>query len=141
MLSDWYHSPGLKITPVVAAASGTVVGAAPNAGYGNWVRIEHAERVATVYGHLSAFASGISAGAKVDRGHVIGFVGNTGRSTGAHLHFEILSNGKAVDPLVYPEIKRAQLRGPDLERFRKQVKRELAERDREAAVVLSTSGY
>jgi murein DD-endopeptidase MepM/ murein hydrolase activator NlpD len=109
-------------TPVLAAASGTVVGAAPNAGYGNWIRLEHAQNLATVYGHLSAFAPGISAGAKVQRGQVIGFVGNTGRSTGAHLHFEVINNGQAIDPLAFPQTKRARLQGADLERFRKLVR-------------------
>ncbi|HLM11204.1 MAG TPA: M23 family metallopeptidase [Reyranella sp.] len=108
-------------TPVLAAASGTVVGAAPNAGYGNWIRIEHAQNLATVYGHLSAFAPDVSAGAKVQRGQVIGFVGSTGRSTGAHLHFEVINNGQATDPLAFPQAKRARLQGADLERFRKLV--------------------
>ena len=127
-------------TPVYAAADGIVIGAAPNGGYGNWIRIDHPAKTSTVYGHLSGFAPGIEEGARVSQGELIGFVGNTGRSTGAHLHFEILSNGRAVDPLAYPETKRAQLRGADLERFRKQVKRALAERDRETALALSISG-
>jgi murein DD-endopeptidase MepM/ murein hydrolase activator NlpD len=109
-------------TPVLAAASGTVVGAAPNAGYGNWIRIEHAQKLATVYGHLSAFAPGVSAGAKVQRGQIIGFVGNTGRSTGAHLHFEVINNGQAIDPMAFPQTKRPRLQGADLERFRKLVR-------------------
>ena len=108
--------------PVLAAASGTVVGAAPNAGYGNWIRIDHAQNVATVYGHLSAFAPGIGAGAKVQRGQVIGFVGNTGRSTGPHLHFEVINNGQAIDPMTFPRTKRARLQGADLESFRKLVR-------------------
>jgi murein DD-endopeptidase MepM/ murein hydrolase activator NlpD len=128
-------------TPVYAASDGIVIGAAPNGGYGNWIRIDHHAKLSTVYGHLSSFAPGIAAGARVSQGELIGFVGNTGRSTGSHLHFEILSNGKAVDPLAYPEIKRAQLRGADLERFRKQEKRALAERDRETVLALSTSGF
>jgi murein DD-endopeptidase MepM/ murein hydrolase activator NlpD len=128
-------------TPVYAASDGVVIGAAPNGGYGNWIRIDHQGKLSTVYGHLSSFAPGIQEGARVSQGELIGFVGNTGRSTGAHLHFEILSNGKAVDPLAYPEIKRAQLRGADLERFRKQEKRALAERDRETVLALSTSGF
>ena len=128
-------------TPVYAASDGVVIGAAPNGGYGNWIRIDHPGKLSTVYGHLSSFAPGIQEGARVSQGELIGFVGNTGRSTGAHLHFEILSNGKAVDPLSYPELKRAQLRGADLERFRKQVKNALAERERERAVTLAFGGF
>jgi murein DD-endopeptidase MepM/ murein hydrolase activator NlpD len=121
-------------TAVYAAADGVIVGAAPNGRYGNWIRIEHGSRLATVYGHLSAFAPGIEPGETVVRGELIGFVGSTGRSTGAHLHFELLSDGKPVNPINHPELKAAPLRGPDLERFRKQVARSLEERDREAAV-------
>jgi murein DD-endopeptidase MepM/ murein hydrolase activator NlpD len=124
-------------TPVLAAASGTVVGAAPNAGYGNWIRIQHVQNVATVYGHLSAFAPGISAGTKVERGEVIGFVGNTGRSTGAHLHFEVINNGQAIDPMTFPRTKRARLEGADLERFRKLVRQADADRRGETAFLLT----
>ncbi len=109
-------------TPVLAAASGMVVGAAPNAGYGNWIRLDHTENVSTVYGHLSAFAPGIGAGAKVQRGQVIGFVGNTGRSTGAHLHFEVINHGQAIDPMTFSRTRRARLAGADLESFRKLVR-------------------
>jgi murein DD-endopeptidase MepM/ murein hydrolase activator NlpD len=123
-------------TPIYAASAGSVVGAAPNGGYGNWIRIDHPGRLSTVYGHLSEFAPGIKEGVQVSQGDLIGFVGNTGRSTASHLHFEILSNGKPVDPLSYPEIKREQLRGDDLKRFRGQVQRALAERDRETALAL-----
>ena len=128
-------------TPVYAASDGVVIGAALNGGYGNWIRIDHQGKLSTVYGHLSSFAPGIQEGARVSQGELIGFVGNTGRSTGAHLHFEILSNGKAADPLAYPELKRAQLRGADLERFRKQVKNALAEREREKAITLAFGGF
>jgi hypothetical protein len=126
-------------TPVYAAADGIVVGAAPNGRYGNWIRIDHPGKLATVYGHLSEFAPDIEAGVPVSQGELIGFVGNTGRSTGAHLHFEILSDGRPADPLIHPELKHAQLRGSDLDRFRKQVKRALVERDREMAIALSSS--
>jgi murein DD-endopeptidase MepM/ murein hydrolase activator NlpD len=118
-------------TPVYAASDGVVVGAGPNAGYGNWIRIDHLRKFSTVYGHLSEFAPGVQEGLHVNRGELIGFVGSTGRSTGPHLHFEILSNSKAVDPLSNPEIKREQLGGADLERFRNQVKQAHAERDLE----------
>ncbi len=128
-------------TPVFAAADGVVIGAAPNGGYGNWIRLDHQGKLSTVYGHLSSFAPGIQEGVQVSQGELIGFVGNTGRSTGAHLHFEILSNGKAIDPLAFPDLKRAQLRGGDLERFRKQVKNALVDRERERAVTLAFGGF
>jgi murein DD-endopeptidase MepM/ murein hydrolase activator NlpD len=121
-------------TPIHAAADGVVMGAAPNGGYGNWIRIDHADHLSTVYGHLSAFAPGIVPGMAVARGEVIGFVGSTGRSTGAHVHFEVLSNDKPVNPMNSPEFKAAQLRGADLDRFRKQVARSLDERAREIRV-------
>lgn len=124
-------------TPVHAAADGVVIGAAPNGRYGNWIRIDHAGKLATVYGHLSGFAPGIVAGTKVSRGDVIGFVGSTGRSTGAHLHFELLADSRPVNPITHPETKRGVLRGPDLDRLRKQMAQSLAERDREAAVEAS----
>jgi murein DD-endopeptidase MepM/ murein hydrolase activator NlpD len=123
-------------TPIYAASDGIVVGATLNGGYGNWIRIDHPRKLSTVYGHLSEFAPGIKEGAQVSQGDLIGLVGNTGRSTGPHLHFEILSNGKAVDPLSYSELKREQLRGADLKRFRDQVERAVAERDRETALAL-----
>ncbi|MDP2331726.1 MAG: M23 family metallopeptidase [Reyranella sp.] len=124
-------------TPVLAAADGVVIGAAPNGRYGNWIRIDHAGKLATVYGHLSAFAPGIAPGTEVARGELIGFVGSTGRSTAPHLHFELLISGKPVNPITHPEVKRIQMRSPELERFRKQVAQSLAERDREAAVAAS----
>ena len=124
-------------TPVHAAADGVVVGAAPNGRYGNWVRIDHAGKLTSVYGHLAGFAAGLQPGMVVSKGDVIAFVGSTGRSTGAHLHFELLAEGKPVNPITHPDLKRAQLRGPDLEKFRKQVAESTAERDREAKAVIS----
>jgi murein DD-endopeptidase MepM/ murein hydrolase activator NlpD len=119
-------------TPVYAAGDGIVVGAAPNGGYGNWIEIEHAGKLTTVYGHLSAFAPGIVPGTKVNQGELIGFTGSTGRSTGPHLHFEIRVNGRPTNPIGNPALKHAQLRGADLVRFRKVVAQDVAERAREA---------
>ena len=127
-------------TPVLAASDGTVVGAAPNAGYGNWIRIDHGQNVATVYGHLSAFAPEIGTGTKVQRGQVIGFVGSTGRSTGPHLHFEVINNAQAVDPMNFPRMKRASLQGADLENFRKLVRRFDAARQSDTAFQLISAG-
>lgn len=127
-------------TPVLAASDGTVVGAAPNAGYGNWIRIDHGHNVATVYGHLSAFAPGIAAGVKVQRGQMIGLVGNTGRSTGPHLHFEVINNGQAVDPMKFSPTKKAKLDGADLESFRKLVRQVDAARHDETPLRLISTG-
>jgi murein DD-endopeptidase MepM/ murein hydrolase activator NlpD len=121
---DLVADPG---TRVFAAADGIVTGAAPNGGYGNWIEIEHEGKLSSVYGHLSAFAPGIAPGVRVQKGDLVGFVGNTGRSTGPHLHFELLSNGKPTNPVIHPSIKPSQLRGADFERFRKVVARHLAE--------------
>jgi murein DD-endopeptidase MepM/ murein hydrolase activator NlpD len=119
-------------TPVYAAGDGIVVGAAPNGGYGNCIEIEHAGKLATIYGHLSAFAAGIARGIRVKQGELIGFTGSTGRSTGPHLHFEIRVDGRPTNPIGNAALKHAQLRGADLVRFRKIVAQDVAERDREA---------
>lgn len=119
-------------TPVYAAGDGTVLGAEAKGGYGNWIEIEHPGKLDTIYGHLSAFAPGIAAGARVKQGDLIGYTGNTGRSTGPHLHFEIRVNGRAANPIGNSAMKPSQLRGADLSNFRKVVTQDQAEREREA---------
>jgi murein DD-endopeptidase MepM/ murein hydrolase activator NlpD len=86
-------------TPIHAAASGTVVLAGWTGGYGNYTCIDHGGGLATCYAHQSSYA--VSAGAQVSQGQVIGYVGSTGHSFGAHLHFEVRINGNPVDPLGY----------------------------------------
>jgi murein DD-endopeptidase MepM/ murein hydrolase activator NlpD len=86
-------------TPIHAAAAGTVVLAAWTGGYGNYTCIDHGGGLATCYAHQSSYA--VSSGAQVSQGQVIGYVGNTGHSFGAHLHFEVRINGNPVDPLGY----------------------------------------
>jgi murein DD-endopeptidase MepM/ murein hydrolase activator NlpD len=102
-------------TPVYAASDGVIETAGPHAGYGNYVRIDHGDGLATAYGHLSRFAPGLKPGVRVVRGELVAFSGNTGRSTGPHLHFEVLTDGEKVDPLAHAKV--AQLVGTDLERF------------------------
>jgi murein DD-endopeptidase MepM/ murein hydrolase activator NlpD len=118
-------------TPIHAASDGVVREARRNGGYGNYIRIEHADGVATAYGHLSRFAPGLKPGRKVVRGELVGFSGNTGRSTGPHLHFEVLADGTPVDPLTRAAV--ARLAGSDLEEFDRQVTARERERDSEAA--------
>jgi murein DD-endopeptidase MepM/ murein hydrolase activator NlpD len=84
---------------IYASASGTVVLAAWTGGYGNYTCIDHGGGLATCYGHQSGYA--VSLGSSVSQGQVIGYVGNTGHSFGAHLHFEVRINGAPVDPLGY----------------------------------------
>jgi murein DD-endopeptidase MepM/ murein hydrolase activator NlpD len=86
-----------KGQPVFATADGRVESAAYSGDYGNLIVLRHDFGLATRYGHLSRF--NVTPGATVHRGDVIGFVGSTGRSTGAHLHYEILANGKLINPL------------------------------------------
>ena len=86
-------------TPIRAAKGGTVVIAAYTGGYGNYTCIDHGGGLSTCYGHQSGYA--VSAGQSVDQGQVIGYSGNTGASTGPHLHFEVRVNGVAQDPLGY----------------------------------------
>jgi murein DD-endopeptidase MepM/ murein hydrolase activator NlpD len=86
-------------TPIHAAASGTVVYAGWELGYGNFVLIDHGGGLATAYGHQSAIAVGSGQG--VSQGQVIGYVGCTGHCFGPHLHFEVRINGSPVDPLGY----------------------------------------
>jgi murein DD-endopeptidase MepM/ murein hydrolase activator NlpD len=86
-----------KGQPVYATADGTVQSAAYTGDYGNLVVVQHRFGLATRYGHLSRY--GVHVGDTVKRGQILGYVGSTGRSTGAHLHYEILVNGKLLNPL------------------------------------------
>lgn len=86
-----------KGQPVYATANGTVESAAYSGEYGNLIVLRHDFGLATRYGHLSKFS--VNPGQSVKRGDVIGLVGSTGRSTGAHLHYEVLANGKLINPL------------------------------------------
>jgi murein DD-endopeptidase MepM/ murein hydrolase activator NlpD len=86
-----------KGNPVFATADGTVESAAYTGDYGNLIVLKHDFGLATRYGHLSKF--NVKPGESVRRGDVIGYIGSTGRSTGAHLHYEILANGKLLNPL------------------------------------------
>ncbi len=86
-----------KGQPVFATADGTVDSASYSGDYGNFIILHHGFGLSTRYGHLSGFA--VKPGNAIKRGDVIGYVGSTGRSTGAHLHYEILANGRLINPL------------------------------------------
>lgn len=89
-------------------------------GYGKYVRIKHNNGYETAYGHMSAFAKGMEPGKKVRQGQVIGFVGSTGQSTGPHVHYEILVNGRFVDPMRVKLPRGRSLEGPMLSGFEKE---------------------
>lgn len=93
---DYAASSG---TPVYATGSGTVTFRGWKGGYGNLVEVRHAGGFVTRYGHLRSFAVGVRVGRRVSQGQTIGYVGMTGLATGPHLHYEMLNNGHAVNPL------------------------------------------
>ena len=86
-----------KGTPVMASGDGIVIRSRWCGGGGNCVKIKHNSTYSTVYAHLSKFASGIKEGVRVKQGRVIGYVGSTGLSTGPHLHYEVIENGKKIN--------------------------------------------
>ncbi|MBR1195513.1 M23 family metallopeptidase [Bradyrhizobium sp. AUGA SZCCT0240] len=93
---DWATPYG---TPIFASGNGVVEKVGWEGGYGKYVKLKHNNGYETAYGHMSAFAKGMEPGKRVRQGQVIGFVGSTGMSTGAHVHYEILVNGRFVDPM------------------------------------------
>ena len=84
-------------TPIMASGTGTITRAKWCGGGGNCIKIKHNSTYETVYAHMKSFAKGIKVGKKVRQGQIIGFVGSTGMSTGPHLHYEVIVNGKKVN--------------------------------------------
>lgn len=114
---DWANRSG---TPILAAGDGVVIKAGWSSGYGRRIEIQHANGYVTTYSHQSAFARGIQEGVRVRQGQVIGYVGNTGLSTGAHLHYEVLVNGHFVNPMKIKVPRGRELEGTALAEFRRQ---------------------
>ena len=104
-------------TPILAAGDGVVERAGPFSSFGNYVRIRHANGYETAYAHMSRFARGMRAGARVRQGQIIGYVGTTGRSTGPHLHYEVLRRGQQVNPMSLRVANGRNLTGRALELF------------------------
>ena len=104
-------------TPIIASGSGTVTRARWCGGGGNCVKIKHNSTYETIYAHMKNFAKGIREGKKVRQGQIIGYVGSTGMSTGPHLHYEVIVNGKKVNSqrLKLPSGK--TLKGENREKF------------------------
>jgi murein DD-endopeptidase MepM/ murein hydrolase activator NlpD len=127
---DWATPYG---TPIFASGNGVVEKVGWEGGYGKYVRLKHNNGYETAYGHMSAFAKGMEPGKRVRQGQVIGFVGSTGMSTGAHVHYEILVNGRFVDPMRIKLPRGRSLEGPLMAGFEK-------ERDRLDAMMNNRGG-
>jgi murein DD-endopeptidase MepM/ murein hydrolase activator NlpD len=127
---DWATPYG---TPIFASGNGVVEKVGWEGGYGKYVRIKHNNGYETAYGHMSAYAKGMEPGKRVRQGQVIGFVGSTGMSTGAHVHYEILVNGRFVDPMRIKLPRGRSLEGAMLAGFEK-------ERDRLDAMMNNRGG-
>ena len=106
-------------TPVLAAGSGVVEVAGWNGGYGRYLRIRHNGRYKTAYAHLKSFRRGIKRGKRVKQGQIVAYVGSTGRSTGPHLHYEILVDGRRINPLGLKLPTGQKLKGKTLARFKR----------------------
>ncbi|UGV29167.1 M23 family metallopeptidase [Rhodopseudomonas boonkerdii] len=113
---DWSAPYG---TPIFASGNGMIEKVGWEGGYGKYIRLKHNNGYETAYGHMSAYAKGMEPGKRVRQGQVIGFVGSTGLSTGAHVHYEILVNGRFVDPMRVRLPRGRSLEGPMLASFEK----------------------
>lgn len=111
-----------KGTSVFAGGNGTIEFAGKNGGYGNYIRIRHNNEYKTAYAHLLGFKKGISVGIRVNQGNVIGYVGSSGRSTGPHLHYEIIYQNEQINPLALKLPSGKKLKGKELERFISEMK-------------------
>ncbi|WP_020655846.1 M23 family metallopeptidase [Massilia niastensis] len=105
-------------TPIRAAGDGTVDFSGNGNGYGNMIVLKHWANYSTAYAHMSRIAPGMRKGAKVSQGQVIGYVGSTGWSTGAHLHYEFRVGGEAKDPNKFKSLAQQPLSPAELTRFR-----------------------
>ena len=104
-------------TPVMASGDGKIVNASWCGGGGNCVKIKHNSTYSTVYAHLSKFARGIKKGVRVKQGSIIGFVGSTGMSTGPHLHYEVIKNGKKINSQTLKLPSGKTLKGDERKKF------------------------
>ncbi len=108
-------------TPIYAAGDGTLNFVGRKNGYGNFISLRHGSGIETHYGHMYRFAANMRRGAHVAQGDVIGYVGQTGRATGPHLHYEVALNGRQVNPRSIDLPTGENLKGKDLDRFKKTI--------------------
>jgi len=113
-------------TPIRAAGSGKIVYRAWKGGYGRVVEVKHSNGYLTRYTHMNGYAKGLRKGSRVRQGQVIGYVGSSGRTTGAHLHYEVRINNRTINPKRVRVAGKLRLRGKDMKRFNKQRQRIIA---------------
>ena len=104
-------------TPIMASGDGIVSRAKWCGGGGNCIKIKHNSTYQTIYAHLNKFAKGIRAGIRVRQGQIIGYVGSTGKSTGPHLHYEVIKNGKKINSQTLKLPSGKALKGKNRELF------------------------
>ena len=104
-------------TPIMAAGDGVIDYIGRNGSYGNYIRIRHNSTYKTAYAHMSGFKRGLTKGARIKQGETIGYIGTTGRSTGPHLHYEVLENGRQRNPMSVKLPAGEKLKGQELKRF------------------------
>jgi murein DD-endopeptidase MepM/ murein hydrolase activator NlpD len=117
---DWAAPIG---TPIFAAGNGTIIQAGWDTGYGRRVEIQHANGYVTTYNHMSGFGRGVVEGAHVVQGQTIGYLGDTGLSTGPHLHYEVIINGSFVDPMAIKLARTREFDGKMLAAFKRERER------------------
>ena len=106
-------------TPIPAAADGVIVELGRKGGYGKYIRIKHNNTYSTAYAHMNDYGENLRIGSFVKRGEVIGYVGSTGRSTGPHLHYEVIKNKVQVNPSSNHVLPKRILKNNSLESFNK----------------------
>ena len=104
-------------TPIFAAGDGIVTARKKNGSFGKYIRIKHNNDYTTAYAHLSKYAKNIAVGSRVRQGDIIGYVGTTGLTSGPNLHYEVIYQGKQINPLTVQLPSRLILTGDEFERF------------------------
>ena len=104
-------------TPIYAAGNGVITELGWKSGYGKFVQIKHSQTLSTAYAHASNFAQNLRVGSSVKQGQVIAYVGSTGRTTGAHLHYEVKVSGRNINPMSVKTTPGVELAGKQLAKF------------------------
>lgn len=117
-ITHWGTDYGAPIgTPIRAPGDAVVTYMGTRGGYGKYIQLKHNSEYSTAYGHMSLFNDSLKVGQRIKAGRIIGYVGNTGRSTGPHLHWELIKNGKKINPTLHKITASRKLRGRELEKF------------------------